>query len=647
MGATGAGISGPECERTWGAVWRGEGRIVTQIQQRKHRVGELRPSQVLHTFGVGAIVDLPNISAMAMGLDDWPLAYATEVGEERLLEAVRAELGPQVKRLLAPPRQAETGMPNPFAAEATVGIPVTAFPRWLFCPHCRLLAPLESGLFDLKVDPYRDDRTRYEHTNCPRVGRRPIALPTRFLTAYSRGHLDEFPWNYFVHKGAAGCPGRLRLTESGGLGDTSTIVVRCDLCNERRQMSDAFGEEGQGALPQCRGRHPHLRDFDDNGCPEQLRTILLGASNSWFGLTLTALSVPVAADRLAQLVDTHWHVFDKAPDKGSITFLRALGQLAAFAEHDDDTLWAAIERKRAGGAGDGAAPSNLKVPEWRVFSNPAGAPRLPDFRLAEVAPPARYAGVLARVVLAERLREVNALIGFTRIASPGDFADTLEVDEDMRAPLTRGKPQWAPAAEVHGEGIFLQFDEAAIGRWLANAARQEHERLFNEAHRRWRRARRLDPDHGYPGLRYVLLHSFAHALMRELALECGYSMASIRERIYALEPTDDDGPMAGVLLYTAAADSEGTLGGLVSLGRPEELGRHIDAALEAMRLCASDPHCAEHTVRMEGHGLHGASCHACLFAPETSCERGNRYLDRSVLVGTVERDTLAFFEGTP
>src|SRR5207253_3192030 len=126
--------------------------------------------------------------------------------------------------------------------------------------------------------------------------------------------------------------------------------------------------------------------------------------------------------------------------------------------------------------------------------------------------------------------------------------------------------------------------------------RQEHDRLFNEAHRRWRQARRLDPNQGYPGLRYVLLHSFAHALIRQLALECGYSMASIRERIYALESTDDDGPMAGVLLYTAAADSEGTLGGLVSLGRPDELGRHIDAALEAMGLCASDPHCAEHRV---------------------------------------------------
>ncbi len=132
--------------------------------------------------------------------------------------------------------------------------------------------------------------------------------------------------------------------------------------------------------------------------------------------------------------------------------------------------------------------------------------------------------------------------------------------------------------------------------------------------------------------------------MRQLALECGYTAASIRERIYAREPGDPAGPMAGVLLYTAAADSEGTLGGLVSLGEPGSLGRHLDHALEQMRLCASDPLCAEHHPHREGITLHGASCHACLFAAETSCERGNKYLDRSVLVHTFGPDQLAFFE---
>ncbi len=134
--------------------------------------------------------------------------------------------------------------------------------------------------------------------------------------------------------------------------------------------------------------------------------------------------------------------------------------------------------------------------------------------------------------------------------------------------------------------------------------------------------------------------------MRQLAIEAGYSAASIRERIYSRDPGDPGGPMAGILIYTAAPDSEGTLGGLVKLGQPEELERHIAAALEAVGLCASDPTCAEHPPSADGISLHAAACHACLFVPETSCERGNRYLDRSVLVPTFDRTDLAFFGET-
>ena len=102
--------------------------------------------------------------------------------------------------------------------------------------------------------------------------------------------------------------------------------------------------------------------------------------------------------------------------------------------------------------------------------------------------------------------------------------------------------------------------------------------------------------------------------------------------------------MAGILIYTSAPDSEGTLGGLVSLGETGTLGLHIDQALDAMHLCANDPLCAEHIPGAQGHTIHGAACHACLFSPETSCERGNRYLDRATLSPTVEIEDRNFFD---
>jgi len=127
-------------------------------------------------------------------------------------------------------------------------------------------------------------------------------------------------------------------------------------------------------------------------------------------------------------------------------------------------------------------------------------------------------------------------------------------------------------------------------------------------------------------------------------LDCGYTAASVRERIYSRQPDEANGPMAGILLYTAAPDSEGTLGGLVELGDPLTLGRHLQQALENVRLCASDPLCADHHPDTSGRGIHGACCHACQFSPETSCERGNRYLDRSVLVETFSTSQTRFFE---
>lgn len=614
------------------------------LRNEKYRVGDVRPSQLLHTFGVGSIIDLPNLSVMVMGLDDWSLGYATEIGEERLLVAVQEQLGAQVKSLRMPPIPQDPGMDNPFDGSALIGVPVASFPRWMLCPYCRLLAPRDSDLFQLKADPLRPDRARYVHVNCAKPGAAPTVLPARFLVACEKGHLDDFPWHYFVHGGASACTGALRLREFGVSGEASDIVIECDACKARRMMAEAFGDEGKKIMPACRGRHPHLRDFDGQNCDQQMKSILLGASNSWFGLTLTALSVPQAVDKLGQLVDNHWHILDKATSRDIVAAFRNIGQLQGFSEFNDDAIWAAVEQKHAGNGTNPSEARSLKAPEWQVLTNPAHAPHLDDFQISEVVPPGAYRHLLTRVVLVEKLREVSACVGFTRITSPGDFADAGELPDDQRAPLSRRKPLWVPATEVRGEGIFLQFAETALAVWLARPEIAAFDQQVRQAHVTWRRARRLpDPSAGYPGVRYMLLHSFSHALMRQLALESGYTAASIRERIYALPPTDDDGPMAGVLLYTAAPDSEGTLGGLVSLGAPDTLGRHITAALEAMQLCASDPLCAEHTPVMEPQTLHGAACHACLFAPETSCERGNRYLDRSVLVPTVDREDINFF----
>jgi hypothetical protein len=179
-----------------------------------------------------------------------------------------------------------------------------------------------------------------------------------------------------------------------------------------------------------------------------------------------------------------------------------------------------------------------------------------------------------------------------------------------------------------------------LDKWAdKNAVKAVDERL-RQGHMGWRRKRGLDPNEGYPGIRYILLHTLAHMLIRELALECGYNAASIRERVYA--DTEAGKDQAGFLIYTAAADSDGTLGGLVDLGNPENLGRLLHQALDRARVCASDPLCSEHDPSKD-QSLHGAACHACSFVSETSCECGNRHLDRSLVVPTIENANAAYF----
>jgi hypothetical protein len=607
-------------------------------------VGELRSSQLLHTFGIGSIVDLPNLSTLVMGLEEWDPHQTKTIVEERLLAAVQRQLGEQVERLVLPPIDLDD-KPGDLTGNGWRGAPVATFPSFLLCPLCNRLGPRRKGIFDLRIDRVRMDRTGYVHTNCQKSTgkRKPTAVPARFLVACERGHLDDFPWVTFVHRGKTDCTGELTFTERGVSADATYVTVKCKACSATRVMADAFSDDGMAGY-KCRGRRPHLRDFQE-GCDTKPRAILLGASNSWFAVTLSVLYVPPSLqDERARLVEERWTVLSDVESLGTVGYLRKRGELGPLARFSDMEVLAAIEARRKGVGPE--KDTDLKAPEWRVFTSPGSVPSGPDFQLRTVEPPRKYASLLDTVVLADRLREVTALTGFTRVSSPLDFDDAFDQDSQHRMALSRLPPSFVPAAEVRGEGIFLRFAEAEVAEWCArNEAR---EGLFRRAHIAWRKQRAIaHPEKSFPGLRFILLHTFAHTLMRQLAVECGYTAASIRERIYSKEPFEEGGPMAGVLLYTSAPDSEGTLGGLVSLGRPEQLGRLIDQALEDVRLCASDPLCSEHQPSVEGgpRTLHGAACHACAFAPETSCERGNKYLDRTVLVDTVSGALDSFFDG--
>ena len=601
---------------------------MTTIRPDPTRIGNARPSQLMTTAGVGAVVDLPGMSVVVRGLDAWGTG-GMSISEPRLLAQVQHALpGAGVTSLRAAPNDPQTA-DDPFTH---VGVPVTTFPRWLRCPACYQLLPID-GVDQLELRHRygrRPDLAKWVHRHCSKQSvapaKRRACIPARFVVACPRGHLDEFPYVDFVHQaGQQPCPGaQLEIRDAGSvLGPR--VTVSCTACGATRNISAAAGTRGAANLPRCRGRHPHLQTYSP--CDQPLKLMVLGASNLWFGVSVSALHLP-QDDPVAATISEHWDVLSAQPTPEVLAAVVAgMPALHALRELSPAELAAAVRavRERRTNQPDDEPLPGLLDAEWDLFSHPTTTRQDDDFRAIPTATPAQYTGLIRQVVQVERLREVQAMVGFTRIDAPtrGDLQPVF------RAPLSTGRVGWVPAVERRGEGIFLELHETQVAPWCAQAEDHPHIEALRSAYTRWRNNRELAPDPSFPIPRYLLIHTLSHLLLRQVALECGYSSASIRERLYVGTPAH---PTAGILLSTAASDSEGTLGGLVALADARFLGRLLDQALEDAETCSSDPLCAERIPEAPSDQLHVAACHACLFASETSCEAGNRWLHRGVLV---------------
>jgi hypothetical protein len=602
------------------------------------RIGQARPSHLVTTAGVGATMDLPSMSVIVRGLDAWNPEHQDPVSEPRLLEAVQRVLGPQVRALRHAPWDAQAG-DDPYTR---VGVPVTPFPRWVRCPACFRLGPLDPpGQFEL-VHRWgrRPDLAKYVHAFCTKQNRplpsRRACVPARFLVVCQDGHVDEFPYVEYVHQtrteGLCAGPQLTMADAASTLGPL--VTIKCVTCNHSRSISETAGSGGWEKLPACRGRHPHLQRFYP--CGKRLKLMVLGASNLWFAVSASALHLP-QGQTLEDLVAAQWAMLSLITDPTlAQMIIETSDALRALRAYPIDDVWAAIEKLRGnGGPVTPEASENLRDAEWQLLARPTTERQDADFRATPTPPPRGYDRLIDQVVLVSRLREVRALIGFTRLSAP----ERDDLSSRQRIRLSRNDPEWVPAVEQRGEGIFLQLREDHVARWAESVDGHPHIEALRHAYRQWARDRDQTPTAGFPIARFTLIHTLSHMLMRQVALECGYSSASLRERIYLGTPSE---PTAGLLLSTAASDSEGTLGGLVALGERRYLERILRQALEDASYCSSDPLCAEHMPEFPSATLHNAACHACLFASETSCEAGNRWLDRAVLVDLPGSDGLAF-----
>lgn len=634
--------------------------------KNRAKVGSARPSSLLYTYGPGAIMDLPGFSVMPAGLDDWePIwkrrEHVPTISEPRLLDVVRLHLGPQVDSLRPFPWQPKRLGKSSEGSD--LGIPSRVFPQWFRCTGCDYLGPLPRFSYR-NTHPFRPDLAQFTHKSCPGRGakragspggkRESPAVPAQHLLTCTNGHLDEFPYHLWVHRGAT-CPKAelpdLKMRDAN-VGKSVGSTILCPTCGASRGMAEAQGAIGRDKLPQaCRGRHPHLNAFDTE-CGARPALIMMGASNLWFASTQSIIVMPrTDAEEKAALADrlrVEVGVQQVQQFAGQLDVIKALAlarniDLTGLTDDDittavNDVLAPADsdeQRQEKLAAWD---PVDLLVPEWRYLQKPALFPQQQNASGLMVTEMQRHAALhprIARVVAVNQMKKVNAVLGFTRL----DEMDRVNDLVTRLVKLTRkGKPTWVPATEDRGEGIFLQLDLAAVEAWEASilptplwdSHRQAHRRNF--VRRFSETAKLVDPDTRLPAPRYWLLHSLAHALIREMAMSSGYGAASLTERIYGWSATPQRDAGSGLLICTTASDSEGTLGGLVALSEPARLHGLVTSALRRASRCSSDPVCAMRTPGDPEDFLHGAACHCCSFASETSCEKSNRFLDRRFLL---------------
>lgn len=643
--------------------------------KNRAKVGSARPSSLLYTYGAGSIMDLPQFSVMPAGLDDWEPIWkrrgtVPRIEEPRLLRVVQLHLGPQVAELRPFPWQPSARAQSKEGLD--LGIPARVFPQWMRCTGCDFLGPLTRFTYT-NTHPFRPDLAVFEHVGCPgrsRAGaKRPVvrakrarrspAVPARYLLACTNGHLDEFPYGVWVHRGQPCASGAavpdLKLIDTN-LGQGATALVLCTQCESSRGMSEAQGESGARKLPACRGRHPHLNAFDAS-CGNETKLMMMGASNLWFAATQSIIVMPrTTGERRTALAAVLRTAF--TPEKitryaQDLDMLRDV--LTGRCDLDgvgDEDLTAAVSESLTPTPSDETRreqleawdPVELLVPEWdylqkrSLFAQQENASGL---MVTERPTGERLPRQISRVIAVNRMKKVNAVIGFTRIDEMdrvGDLATRL-------VKLTRtGRPAWVPATEDRGEGVFLQLDESAVAAWEQQVLRTDVWQAHREAHQR-NFARRfsetaasIPPDTRLPAPRYWLVHTLSHLLIREMAMSCGYGAASLSERLYAWQATAQRPAAAGLLICTTASDSEGTLGGLVALSEPERLQALVASALRRATRCSSDPVCAARVPRKPEDFLHGAACHCCCFASETSCEKANRFLDRRFLLDLPTND---------
>ena len=504
--------------------------------------GTIRQSQLITTYGPGAMVDLPRHSVVVGGLDDWNFGdQRRTIAEDRLVQKIEELLQVQGLQLVVPP--AESNEPG----AALTGIPGWQFPEWFVAQYQEVRGPYRRRPLVHRQGLVND---RYDGQD----GKRHPVVPVRFVQACVNGHLSDIAWHGFVHSWTKEqCRRPLWLEERGSTGDLSEVFVHCE-CGKSRSIATASQSWGADALGFCNGRRPWLGPAAQEKCggPDGVaspnRLLLRHASDAYFPQVLRVISIPDTDAKLRIAVEEVWEDFlSQVESLGDVAKERKRPRVAtALAGFSDEAVWVEVQRRRGGGQDPGKKIKQAEIETLMTSQLEIGEdlPEGADFHARRIENPQDplFASV-DRLVLVHRLREVMGLVGFTRFepAIP-DIEGELSLNV-TRAALSRDT-KWIPAVENRGEGFFIGFRKDALSKWMTRPDVVARGTQLQAGFQVWGDRHSLSGKITFPGLPYYFLHSLSHLLLTAVSLECGYAAASIRERLYVREGA------YGLLLYT-------------------------------------------------------------------------------------------------
>ena len=603
---------------------------------------ELRRSQIVFTYGPGSIVDLrtpsgSSVSGVMRSLDNWTQtargAYsgpkAQKISLERLKNIINDRYDMDINDFRWPPVEFMMTGGEDYEKPSLDSI---RLPIWLTCPKCNILKRARDFYTPTSDSPER----MCTDCNIP-------VVPTRFIIICDNGHMSDFDYEYWLkvngkgdqnkdgckqkrtRSGEVNYHPRLKLIQGNSLSLASMTVI-CDNCKRAASMSTIFDQEN---LPmKCSGNHLWAEKYDED-CESDVTVQQRSSRSIYLPIHESAIDIPPYND-LPEILGSHWAGIlnvVKASDNlgdGEAEVKTHIGyQLdsinADIVGEQDYTTESLFQAVKDHYENEDKADRNPRVDEFKRLNdkNYDRDSSSPDILLKFEEVPDMLKNQIERLVRVDRMREIRALVGFTR-----------KVSSNPRNTLWKKKQNWLPAIETNGEGVFFSFNK----NFMENIESESDNELSFEILENWKT--RLAEDQGFIasgptrdteiGIKFIFLHTLAHVLIRQLSLDSGYNSASLHERIYCSED------MAGILIYTASVDSEGTLGGLSRIGRTENFKELMINALNESEFCSSDPLCEFGDMSIS-EPLNGASCYCCSILPETCCDHYNLFLDRRLL----------------